>query len=753
MTGFEPWINAAVAGLSGIISSIIKEEGTNFFTRLWGGDISQTIEQAIFDASKKYIHKYIYRHGSLKVLGMHEPINLDDIYTSVILLDHLGRKKLSNIEELEKTFRKNPRQPYSYPSNQKHVGIKVVGKTQFLMVLGAPGSGKTTFLRKMGLEALKSTQGKFEFSCIPVFLELKRLTEQSVDIKQLITNELTVCGFPNPDRCTQNSLEQGKLLILLDGLDEVPTGKQNHVITAIQDFVDQYDKNRYVASCRVAAYRHNFRRFTDVVIAEFADGQIERYIYNWFRSEEDLKSETAKRYWQLLQLPENQAAKELAHTPLLLTFLCLVYDRSQTILNNRSTLYRKALRILLEEWAAEKRILHEEIYQGLSVELEEILLAEIAFERFEQDRPFMSQDDLVDKIRSFLTSNLNAPQHLSGEKVLTAIAIQQGIFVERAENIYSFSHLTLQEYLTAKYIVDHQQVDLLIHNYFTNRNWREVFLLVAGSMLVGPGADPLLFEMSNSTQKLVKTPVLQALLQWVSRIVSPNIDPEKTLSLRAALFNLGLALIIDHERAIATNSYLLQPQTLDMARGLALARTLDLARFLDHFLKSIHANYLHRNLSNGINIVLSLNLDLEYTLKLASNSAQFLDFDPDSSTELAQTLKRACEHTQQPLTILNSIDISVLRQYLLTMQTHQPLMEAPFSTHQKFADELFRFLCQFFQLDVPTLAIGEEEKCVLESYLYMNLLMIECKDEAVRISPAAWQSVSSKILTLNNGTD
>lgn len=752
MTGLEPWISGAISGLSGIFTNLIKEEGTNFFARLWGGDVGRTVEQAIFNASQKYIYKYIHRHGTLKVLLMREPINLDNIYTSVVLLDHSGRKKLSNIEELEKSFRESPRQPYNYSSSHKHTGIKVMNETQFLMVLGAPGSGKTTFLRKMGLEALKSTQGKFNFSCMPVFLELKRLTEQSVDIKQLIVNELTVCGFPNPDRCTQNALDQGKLLILLDGLDEVPTNKQHDVITVIQDFVDQYDKNRYVASCRVAAYRNNFRRFTDVVIAEFGDGQIERYIHNWFRSEEDLKSGIAKRYWQLLQLPENQAAKELAHTPLLLTFLCLVYDRSQTISNNRSNLYRKALRILLEEWAAEKRILQEEIYQGLSVELEEILLTEIAFERFEQNRFFMHQDYLVQKIREFLTSNLNAPQHLSGEKVLNAIAIQQGILVEQAETIFSFSHLTLQEYLAAKYIVDHQKVDLLIHQHVIDRNWREVFLLVAGSLIV-PGADPLLRGMSISAQEFIETPILQALLQWVSRIVDSHNELKQALSLRAALFTLGLALFIDYERAKASKSALIQTQAPEMAIGLALARTLDMARALDHFLKSIDANYLHRSFANGLNIALALNLDLEYTLERASNSARFLDLNPDSATELSQTLKLAAANVHQPLNTLNNIDLSVLGHYLRTMQTQQPSMAAPFSTHQKFADDFFKFLCDFFQLNVSSLIIGEEEANRVESYLYMNLLITECKDEAVRISPDTWNFVSSRMLTLKTGTE
>ncbi len=133
--------------------------------------------------------------------------------------------------------------------------------------------------------------------------------------------------MPNAEKYTETALKEGKLLILLDGLDEVPTKNLNSVIDQIQDFVDKYDKNRFITSCRTAAYRSSFRRFSDVVMADFDDTQIEQFIRNWFNSEEDKKAKTAEKCWELLQKSENKGAKELAQTPLLLTFLCLVYDQ------------------------------------------------------------------------------------------------------------------------------------------------------------------------------------------------------------------------------------------------------------------------------------------------------------------------------------------------------------------------------------------------------------------------------------------
>ena len=151
------------------------------------------------------------------------------------------------------------------------------------MVLGGPGTGKSTFLRRIGLEVLRGKQGEFKHRCIPVFIELKQFRSGDIDIKQTIAEEFRICGFPEHERFTDKALEQGKLLVLLDGLDEVATEQVENVIQQIQNFVDLYDQNHFITSCRVAAYRHNLRRFTDVVMAEFDDDQIQTFINNWFR--------------------------------------------------------------------------------------------------------------------------------------------------------------------------------------------------------------------------------------------------------------------------------------------------------------------------------------------------------------------------------------------------------------------------------------------------------------------------------------
>lgn len=531
MTGIEPLIASAVSGVA-----------VPIFQSLWGsmGLLARGARGLIFTASKQYVQNYAERHGILKVLGMREPVKLESVYTAVQFLDNEARSGFDSIENLERIHRQANRRKFQSQDQGKQEGIKVANDKQYLMVLGGPGAGKSTFLRKMGLETLKDKKGGFKHACIPVFIELKRFASGNIDIKAFIAEEFGICGFPEPNQFTAKALEEGKLLILLDGLDEVPTKNLTEAISQIQNFVDTYDKNRFIASCRTAAYRSGFRRFSDVVMADFDDTQIQQFIYNWFHSEANKQAQTGEKCWELLQKPENSAAKELAHTPLLLTFLCLVYDHSQDFPINRSVLYKKALRILLEEWQVEKRINREEIYQGLHTEIEEILLSEIAYTNFESDRLFFSQRDVVQQIKAFLASNLNAPQHLDGEAVLNAIAVQQGILVERAEDVFSFSHLTLQEYLTAQYIDDHRQIEKLVTEHLTDQRWNEVFLLVAG--LMGGGADDLLLLMEKKAQDIIiNTPQLQALLNWAQQATTGSAGDLKPVGKRAVAIANAIA--------------------------------------------------------------------------------------------------------------------------------------------------------------------------------------------------------------------
>ena len=186
------------------------------------------------------------------------------------------------------------------------------------------------------------------------------------------------------------ALRAGGLLVLLDGLDEVPAENLDNTIEGVRTLVRQNPKSRYVISCRTAYYKSFFASFIDALLTDFTDDQIKNLIENWFSSDRDREVQASATLWDLLKDAKHQATRELARTPLLATFLCLVYDDRQRLPTNRAELYGDALRILLERWAASKRIHNEPLLPGISIKRELLMLEEIAGPSYEREQYFFT---------------------------------------------------------------------------------------------------------------------------------------------------------------------------------------------------------------------------------------------------------------------------------------------------------------------------------------------------------------------------
>ena len=723
-------------------------------------------ETKLLTASNGYVQRYEKRHGQIKIMPglMKEPLPLESIYTAVKLLDDRSLRYFASPDDLEQAYREAGRRGLQVSSDERLDGMAIANQKQYLMVLGSPGVGKSTFLRKLGLEALKRA-GQIQRQCVPVFIELKEFKEETLDLKGAIAQEFETCGFPAAAEFTAKMLDQGKLLVLLDGLDEVPTRDFNRAISHIEDFVDQYDNNAFVSSCRIAAYKASFQRFTDVTIAEFDDEQIEQFIQLWFNSELDQQAGIAQKYWKLLQQDNNKATKELAQTPLLLTFLCLVYDRRQTLPNARSTLYDKALDILLSEWAAQKRLEHDPIYEGFHPGLEKLLLSEIAHDSFEQDQLFFPKDDIISCVTEFLTDTLDAPKGLDGEKVLTAIEKQQGILVERATDTYSFSHLTLQEYLTALYIVKHQLVDNLVAEHLTDAHWREIFLLVAG--LMEERVHQLLIAIEQQARTYVaKHPKVCALINWADSVINKSSEKYKPIAKRATALaiasTLSFARDSDSGRTCASAS----------ASASTFSRSLDI--FRDSAVASIRASHIACNIACDIAIARCIK-SVRLNAKDRSNAMEFILANHFLQKERASLRKHFRKIASTfPSTFIRELDIARNRDSD-RCRFFSTLIEAQFFTLEKLGQSLTQLShleqsipsegssseqwrqwvnqlestwLEALELDKEAITFSREEAEALRDYLYANELLIRCKESAVRVSKKAWEDLEARLLTL-----
>ncbi len=573
-------------------------------------------------ATKKYIGGLIERYSHIKVLGMREPVPLKSLYVRANILEKITSRMGLLPEELDKIFDSDRR---AFGIQKEAVdGIAVLNKLQKFIVLGKPGAGKTTYLKYLTLMMFDKAS-EIKQRRLPVFVTLREWADEKKPLKDFIIEQFSICGFEKADLFVERMLSDGQCLVLFDGLDEVSQeSNQDEIIRQIRNFSDKYSGNQFIISCRVAAYNHWFERFTDVEMADFDKKQMEAFINNWFHREPKVAAECWER------LNSSPPLRELASVPLLLTLLCLEYSESNDFPPSRVELYERAIETLLIKWDGSRRIRRDEVYKQLSIKRKESMFARIAYGSFSENQYFLRERTLAKMIEQYI-ENLPGfnPTELEPDSraVLKAIEAQHGIFVERAKDVYSFAHLTFQEYFTAKYIVDNaykeNTLEHLVEQHLYDKKWREVFLLVA-SML--DNADELLWRMRLKANEAMEASEVDGLFREIqvislkSKSKYPNVDLRNRLVIYF-IFIFSRDFILVRARVHGLVRDLSRDHSLAHSLGFGLARALDLAHALN--LDFAHALDFARDLTRDLDLAHDLAHDLALDKTLAKAIDKF----------------------------------------------------------------------------------------------------------------------------------
>ncbi|WP_286396720.1 NACHT domain-containing protein [Pseudanabaena mucicola] len=491
-------------------------------------------ESCLEEILQPYLLKTREKLNTMKVLDMRERLPLDDIYTetyfwknSTFVTDRIAR--ISDASLPVKNLRIN--------------AFDKIREIQHLMIMGGPGTGKTAFLKKVGLRYLDKDISNRDFGkwYVPIYVSVKIFGAkiESTNLKSVLLERLADFIQPND---FEKMLRKGQFFLLLDALDEY--SNLNAMCNRIEEFLEIYDSNRIIITNRLGIPDCKIAEFDEVEIAEFDKEQISVFAKKWFdatkKKELEFDAEAEEMYeedWEPLEMAEkflhelarNNAIAGACINPLILTYVCLRFKEEYGLPKNISGLLKDIVYILLKRWDATRRIKRiPNDADRLSDDRKIELFGKIAYKGFakEPSRQFLwCEDELIEEIKIFLknVSTINSSEIDSSTKLMLEVMIRDhGLFIPQGK-MHSFPHLTYQEYFVADYIQSHLSSDLkllckTLDDYLFDRQWEQVFLMLTEKLNDAGDFFKHMFWHINTSIK--GKDEIQGMLHWLNDFTS-----------------------------------------------------------------------------------------------------------------------------------------------------------------------------------------------------------------------------------------
>jgi hypothetical protein len=195
-----------------------------------------------------------------------------------------------------------------------------IGMGRSLLILGAPGSGKTTMLLELARQLIARAREDVTYP-IPMVFNLASWTEK-LTLADWLAQELNNL-YSVPRKTAPDWVKGNKLLLLLDGLDEVRHDSRAKCVEAINDFRKEHGLTSLAVCSRSQDYADLNAKLVfegAIDIQPITDSQIANYLSSF---NDDLVAEVK---WVF---NKDSVLREVIQTPLMLRIMVFHKDELQ----------------------------------------------------------------------------------------------------------------------------------------------------------------------------------------------------------------------------------------------------------------------------------------------------------------------------------------------------------------------------------------------------------------------------------------
>jgi hypothetical protein len=255
-------------------------------------------------------------------------------------------------------------------------------------------------------------------------------------------------------------LNENNILLLLDGLDELNVEIAEDVHRQIGELSLKLYNSKIIVTSRFGVGNYAFDNFSVFYIKDLDEDQIESIIDLWLKDDKDF-----------LRILRDKSYYELANRALFLSLLIYIYQKNKNKKNasplpkSSIDVYNEVLDLFIISWDDDRNIERTSKY---GVDFDKVkkkrFLSHVAYYlTYKLKKKEFKLSDL-EKTYLKIYSKFNLPSD-EAKKVAKEISEHTGLIIQTGHSSYEFSHLVIQEYLCACYILTMPSDNALIRNY------------------------------------------------------------------------------------------------------------------------------------------------------------------------------------------------------------------------------------------------------------------------------------------------